>query len=190
MSKNKQFKAEKDGLEAIKTKKTTITAEGIIKELLEPKQDPINNSYSEVLKSIGVEPVGDGQEQKIKKKRGGNPENLKLGRQKLAETWEEKRRMKEELIQKAIDKKINLALKQKEQIYKHFDVKSDSEEEEEIMEPVKAPRLVVLKKPVKTRVKKYIEISEEEEEPEIIYKKKVVNNTPKAVQRGSNIIFY
>ena len=186
MSKNKQFKAEKDGLEAIKTKKTTITAEGIIKELLEPKSEPLINSYSEALKSIGVEPVGDGQEQKIKKKRGGNPENLKLGRQKLAETWEEKRRMKEELIQKAIDKKINLALKQKEQIYKHFDVKSDSEEEEEIMEPVKR----VVKKPVKTRVKKYIEISEEEEEPEIIYKKKVVNNTPKAVQRGSNIIFY
>lgn len=189
MSKNKQFKAEKDGLEAIKTKKTTITAEGIIKELLEPKQDPIINSYSEALKSIGVEPVGDGQEQKIKKKRGGNPENLALGRQKLAETWEEKRRMKEELIQKAIDKKINLAIKQKEQIYKNFDVKSDSEEEEEIMEPTNHKR--VIKKPVKTRVKKYIEISDEEEEPEIIYKKKVVNkaiNNP--IQRSQGIVFY
>ena len=184
MSKNKQFKAEKDGLEAIKTKKTTINTEGIIKELLGTKPEPIVNSYSEVLKSIGIEP--EEKNEKIKKKRGGNPENLALGRQKLAETWEEKRRMKEELIQKAIDKKINLALKQKEQIYKNFDVKSDSEEEEEIIEPIKR----VVKKPVKTRVKKYIEISEEEDEPEIIYKKKVVNKTPKAVQRSQGIIFY
>ena len=188
MSKNKQFKKIEDGLEAIKTKKTTINTEGIKKELLEPKSEPLINSYSEVLKSIGVEP--EQKNEKIKKKRGGNPENLALGRQKLAETWEEKRRMKEELIQKAIDKKINLALKQKEQIYKNFDVKSDSEEEEEIMEPVKIVRRSV-KKPVKTRVKKYIEISEEEEdEPEIIYKKKVVNNPPKAVQRSQGIIFY
>ena len=189
MSKNKQFKDGKDGLEAIKTKKTTINTEGIIKELLGPKPasvEPIRNA----LNSIGVVDTYDApeiKEEKIKKKRGGKPENLALGRKKLAETWEEKRRMKEELIQKAIDKKINLAIKQKEQIYKNFDVKSDSEEEEEIIEPIKR----VIKKPVKTRVKKYIEISDEEEEPEIIYKKKVVNkaiNNP--IQRSQGIVFY
>ena len=186
MSKNKQFKDGKDGLEAIKTKKTTISTEGIIKELLGPKPEPMIK-ISQALNSIGIEP--EIKEEKIKKKRGGNPENLALGRQKLAETWEEKRRMKEELIQKAIDKKINLAIKQKEQIYKNFDVKSDSEEEEEIMEPTNHKR--VIKKPVKTRVKKYIEISDEEEEPEIIYKKKVVNkaiNNP--IQRSQGIVFY
>jgi hypothetical protein len=187
MSKNKQFKDGKDGLEAIKTKKTTINAEGIIKELLGPT--PASGGpmikISQALNSIGIEP--EINEEKIKKKRGGKPENLALGRKKLAETWEEKRRMKEELIQKAIDKKINLAIKQKEQIYKNFDVKSDSEEEEEITEPIKR----VIKKPVKTRVKKYIEISDEEEEPEIIYKKKVVNkaiNNP--IQRSQGIVFY
>jgi len=122
-----------------------------------------------------------------KKKRGGKPENLALGRAKLAETWAEKRRLKEELTQQAIDKKLKLVMKQKETIYKDFGVKSDSEEEEEIMEPIKKVVRKVISKPVKKpKTIKYIEESESEEE--IVYVKKP--KQPIQQPTKSNIIFY
>lgn len=122
-----------------------------------------------------------------KKKRGGKPENLALGRAKLAETWAEKRRLKEELTQQAIDKKLKLVMKQKEAIYKDFGVKSDSEEEEEIMEPIKKVVKKVISKPIKKpKTIKYIEESESEEE--IVYVKKP--KQPIEQSNKSNIIFY
>lgn len=144
---------EENKISKIAKKKLTVKVPEVeIKEIIEPVIEP------EVIEAP-------------KKKRGGKPENLALGRAKLAETWAEKRRLKEELTQKAIDKKLKLVMKQKESIYKDFNVKSDSEEEEEIMEPIKGVIKKVKNKPInKPKIIKYIEQSESEDE--IVYIKK------------------
>lgn len=129
-----------------------------------------------------------------------NP-NLALGRQKLAEVWAEKRRIKDELMQKAVEKKLLLALKQKEQINKSFgiaeEINSDSDKDEnennEIVEQLTKKQIIktapkkVVKEPVqviskppkeKKKIIRYVEESSSEEEEEIVY---VPKRKPKTV---------
>ena len=93
-----------------------------------------------------------------------NP-NLALGRQKLAEVWAEKRRIKDELMQKAVEKKLLLALKQKEQINKSFGIteetNSDSDNDEnkhnELVEELTKKQIIKETQPlVKEKPKKVI----------------------------------
>jgi hypothetical protein len=101
--------------------------------------------------------------------------NLEKGRAKLAETWAEKRRIKEELSAAALQKKINQQLKQKRLINAAYGV-SEDEEEEEVAPPVlKKVVKAVAPAPApapKKRVIKYVEQESSSEEEEIVYVKK------------------
>lgn len=117
--------------------------------------------------------------------------NLAKGRAKLAETWAEKKRIKEELEKAALEKKVNQALKQKQLINKSYGVESEEEEDEEDDEPIveqltkkqilkKAPKAVPIAKAEKVKqepkpkkkVIKYVEVESSSEEEEIVYVKK------------------
>ena len=127
--------------------------------------------------------------------------NLAKGREALKAHWAEKRRVKEELTEKAVLKKLTQAQKQKAKIMADFGVDSLSSDEEEIEEeaPViiqkkaakpKAP-IIVEKKP-KKKVVRYVEESEEEsEEEEVVYVTR--SKAPKAaqvVQQRPSILFF
>lgn len=130
--------------------------------------------------------------------RGTNLENLKIGRAKLAASWAEKRRIKEELEKAALQKKVDLALKQERLIRQAYRLESESEEDTDIEsglesdpEPEPEPKCKSKPKPLtkpkkqvesktvpepkskpKKKVIKYVEVESESEEEEIVYVKK------------------
>jgi len=124
---------------------------------------------------------------------GKSSENLAKGRAKLEEVWAEKRKLKEQLEQAALNKKVEKVIKLKKQINKQYGVESESEQEEEeeeeevIVEPVakkvKQPAPFIKKEvsakqekyqepASKKKVIKYVEVESESEEEEIVYVKK------------------
>jgi len=123
--------------------------------------------------------------------RGNNLDNLAKGRAKLQESWVTKRKMKEDYAAAALQKKLNLAAKQKKVIEQAFGVDGvSSDDEAEAKEvgivedlkkkqilkkspPVDAPVAAPQAKAPKKKVIKYVEVdSSSEEEEEIVYVKK------------------
>lgn len=120
--------------------------------------------------------------------RGGNLDNLAKGRDKLRESWDAKRALKEQMTEAALQKKMKLAAKQKKIIEQSFgveDVATDDEIEEELIQKqIIATKPLTSKKnkvappppppPPKKKVIKYVEVetSSEEEEEEIVYVKR------------------
>ena len=116
--------------------------------------------------------------------RGGNLDNLAKGRDKLRESWDAKRALKEQLAEAALQKKMKLAAKQKKIIEQSFgveDVATDDEIEEELIQkqiiatkPLTSKKNKVAPPPPKKKVIKYVEVetSSEEEEEEIVYVKR------------------
>ena len=142
--------------------------------------------------------------------------NLEKGRERLKAVHEEKRKAKQELAEKAIQKKVALAQRQKEKLLKDYGLDSLSSDEEpneeaddeEVYVPkeILAPKRVAKSLPPakappakakpKARVVRYIEESEDESEEEIVYVKKPSSKAiAKAEALRSNtpahrIIFY
>jgi hypothetical protein len=143
----------------------------------------VNEPINEPIEAIVDEPIEASKKPPMTKAlkvdtRGKNEiakANLEKGRAKLAETWAEKRRIKEELSAAALQKKINQQLKQKRLINAAYGV-SEDEEEEEVAPPVlKKVVKAVAPAPApapKKRVIKYVEQESSSEEEEIVYVKK------------------
>ena len=102
-------------------------------------------------------------------------DNLAKGREKLAALREANRKTREELAEKALQKKLSIAQRQKEKIMKDFGLDSlSSDEEEEVEEkPIKkAPKAAPKKVAPKKKVVHYVEEESEESEPEVVYIKR------------------
>ena len=146
----------------------------------------VNEPINEPIEAVVDEPIEASKKPPLTKAlkvdtRGKNEiakANLEKGRAKLAETWAEKRRIKEELSAAALQKKINQQLKQKRLINAAYGVSEDEEEEEEVAPPPKkvvkaAPAPVPAPAPApKKKVIKYVEQESSSEEEEIVYVKK------------------
>ena len=121
---------------------------------------------------------------------------LAKGREKLQATWAEKRKTKEDLKEQALQKKIDLQLKQKKMINEEYglpndDSQAESEsEEEQIILPVKIKAKKAKSEPkakpepkLKKKVIRYVEESESEEE-EIVYVKKNKKTPTKVIEQN------
>lgn len=128
-------------------------------------------------------------------------DNLAKGREKLAALREANKKVREELAEKALQKKLSLAQRQKEKIMKDFGLESlSSDEEEEVEEkPIKkAPKAAPKVKVVpKKKVVHYVEEESEESEPEVVYIKRERKGIPQAttLRAGAptyshNLVFY
>lgn len=161
-----------------------------IEATLEPQESP-NIQAQKLTKKGKIETRG---------KADINKANLEKGRAKLVETWAEKRRIKEELQAAALEKKVNLAIKQKQLINKAYGVTDEEvseveEDEEPIIEELVKKKIIPSGKPKaekkpKKKVIKYVEESESEEE-EIVYVKKSKTQKQEPMQQViPKIIFY
>ena len=121
---------------------------------------------------------------------------LAKGREKLQATWAEKRKTKEDLKEQALQKKIDLQLKQKKMINEEYglpndDSQAESEsEEEQIILPVKIKAKKAKSEPkakpepkLKKKVIRYVEESDSEEE-EIVYVKKNKKTPTKVIEQN------
>lgn len=159
--------------------------------------DPIKMDNDEIQASTLAEP---------KAKRvvsAETAEHLKAGREKLKLIWAEKRKAKEELHAKALQKAVDLEIRKRETVKQLYNVETldsdEEEEEEEEAPPPKKKKKVVLKaepkpkaKPVKKPVR-YVEESEDsEEEEEVVYVKKQKKAPTMVAQTApaSRIVFY
>lgn len=131
-------------------------------------------------------------------------EHLKAGREKLKLIWAEKRKAKEELHAKALQKAVDLEIRKRETVKQLYNVETlDSDEEEEEEEeapppkkkkekPSAKPILKSKAKPIKKPVR-YVEESEDsEEEEEVVYVKKQKKAPTMVAQPApaSRIVFY
>ncbi len=141
----------------------------------EPINEPIEIMVDEPIEASKKPPMTKALKVDTRGKNEIAKANLEKGRAKLAETWAEKRRIKEELSAAALQKKINQQLKQKRLINAAYGV-SEDEEEEEVAPPVlKKVVKAVAPAPApapKKRVIKYVEQESSSEEEEIVYVKK------------------
>lgn len=141
----------------------------------EPINEPIEAVVDEPIEASKKPPMTKALKVDTRGKNEIAKANLEKGRAKLAETWAEKRRIKEELSAAALQKKINQQLKQKRLINAAYGV-SEDEEEEEVAPPVlKKVVKAVAPAPApapKKRVIKYVEQESSSEEEEIVYVKK------------------
>jgi len=129
-------------------------------------------------------------------------DNLAKGREKLAALREANRKTREELAEKALQKKLSIAQRQKEKIMKDFGLDSlSSDEEEEVEEkPIKkAPKAAPAPKAKaeakvapKKKVVHYVEEESEESEPEVVYIKRERKGVPQATtpRASHSIVFY
>ena len=119
---------------------------------------------------------------------------LAKGREKLQAIWAEKRKTKEDLKEQALQKKIDLQLKQKKIINEEYglpndDSQAESEsEEEQIILPVKTKAKKAKPEPkpepkLKKKVIRYVEESDSEEE-EIVYVKKNKKTPTKVIEQN------
>jgi len=135
-------------------------------------------------------PTIDGKKKKIMAE--STLQALAKGREKLQATWAEKRRTKEELKEQALQKKINLQLKQKKIINEEYGLPNDESEEESDSEEEQI--ILPVKKTIKTKESKakpepklkkkvirYVEESDSEEE-QIVYVKK--NKTTRIMEQN------
>lgn len=156
------------------------------KKLLVKTEEPLNNimvAEPEPL-SIPAEPV------KKADKRGKGEHvmsNLEKGREKLQIIWAEKRKEKEALAEKALQKKMNLKEKQKQKIMEEYGVDSLSSDDEVQAPPIEVKKVkkmvavapvIVEKKPAKKKIIRYVEEEEEESsEEEVVYVKRQAKPT-------------
>ena len=140
----------------------------------EPINEPIEAIVDEPIEASKKPPLTKALKVDTRGKSEIAKANLEKGRAKLAETWAEKRRIKEELSAAALQKKINQQLKQKRLINAAYGISDEEEEEEEV-----APKKVVKAAPApapapapKKKVIKYVEQESSSEEEEIVYVKK------------------
>ena len=175
---------------AVKEPNNVQLTEPKIEASLEPQESP-NIQAQKLTKKGKIETRG---------KADINKANLIKGRAKLQETWAEKRRIKEELQAAALEKKVNLAIKQKQLINKAYGVTDEEvseveEDEEPIIEELVKKKIITSGKPKaeqkpKKKVIKYVEESESEEE-EIVYVKKSKTQKQEPMQQViPKIIFY
>ena len=149
------------------------------KKLLVKEEEVLNNSVAE------VEPLSIPEPVKKADKRGKGEHvmgNLEKGREKLQIIWAEKRKEKEVLAEKALQKKMNLKEKQKQKIMEEYGVDSLSSDDEVQAPPVEVKKVkktvavapvIVEKKPAKKKIIRYIaEEEEESSEEEIVYVKR------------------
>jgi hypothetical protein len=141
----------------------------------EPINEPIEAVVDEPIEASKKPPLTKALKVDTRGKSEIAKANLEKGRAKLAETWAEKRRIKEELSAAALQKKINQQLKQKRLINAAYGVSEDEEEEEEVAPPPKKVVKAVAPAPApapKKKVIKYVEQESSSEEEEIVYVKK------------------
>jgi hypothetical protein len=129
-------------------------------------------------------------------------DNLAKGREKLAALREANKKVREELAEKALQKKLSIAQRQKEKIMKDFGLDSlSSDEEEEVEEkPIKkapkaapAPKAKAeVKVAPKKKVVRYVEEESEESEPEVVYVKRERKGVSQATtpRASHSLVFY
>jgi hypothetical protein len=179
----------------------------LIETQVEPKVEPKIEDLEEEPKNIQAQKLTKKGKIETRGKADINKANLEKGRAKLVETWAEKRRVKEELQAAALEKKVNLAIKQKQLINKAYGVTDEEvweveEDEEPIIEELVKKKIITSGKPKvvsgkaevekkpKKKVIKYVEESESEEE-EIVYVKKSKTQKQEPMQQViPKIIFY
>jgi len=141
----------------------------------EPINEPIEAIVDEPIEASKKPPLTKALKVDTRGKSEIAKANLEKGRAKLAETWAEKRRIKDELSAAALQKKINQQLKQKRLINAAYGVSEDEEEEEEVAPPPKKVVKAAAPAPApaaKKKVIKYVEYESSSEEEEIVYVKK------------------
>ena len=145
----------------------------------EPINEPIEATVDEPIEASKKPPLTKALKVDTRGKNEIAKANLEKGRAKLAETWAEKRRIKEELSAAALQKKINQQLKQQRLINAAYGVSDNEEEEEQVAPPVKNKKVVKAVAPApapapapKKKVIKYVEQESSSEEEEIVYVKK------------------
>lgn len=148
------------------------------KKLLVKTEEPLNNLAEAEAEPepLSIPP------KKANDKRGKGEHvmgNLEKGREKLQIIWAEKRKEKEALAEKALQKKINLKEKQKKKIMEEYGVDSLSSDDDDLEAPPvvqKKPQKVVapppVVKPPKKKIIRYIEEEEASSEEEIVYVKR------------------
>jgi len=149
------------------------------KKLLVKEEEVLNNSMV-----AEVEPLSIPEPVKKADKRGKGEHvmsNLEKGREKLQIIWAEKRKEKEALAEKALQKKMNLKEKQKQKIMEEYGVDSLSSDDEVQAPPVEVKKVkkmvavapvIVEKKPAKKKIIRYVEEEEASSEEEIVYVKR------------------
>ena len=167
------------------------------KEIQEPIEAPKKTKKAmmtlEEEKPVSVASMkidGRGKSDKIK-------ENLAKGRAKLVEVWAEKKKIKEDLMNAALEKKVQQRLKQKQKINEAFGINSDDDatdnesdgldengytpkqaeqiklKEQKKQQLLQQKQNIIAPKKEKKKVIKYIEVeSSSSEEEEIVYVKK------------------
>jgi len=161
----------------------------------EPINEPIEAIVDEPIEASKKPPLTKALKVDTRGKSEIAKANLEKGRAKLAETWAEKRRIKDELSAAALQKKINQQLKQKRLINAAYGVSEDEEEEEEVAPHPKKVVKAVAPAPApapKKKVIKYVEYESSSEEEEIVYvkkSKKAVAEAP-SVQPQRQIMFF
>lgn len=165
------------------------------KKLLVKTEEPLNNLAEAEPEPLSIPP------KKANDKRGKGEHvmgNLEKGREKLQIIWAEKRKEKEALAEKALQKKMNLKEKQKKKIMEEYGVDSLSTDDEVEAPPVvvkKAPKVVapppVVVKAPKKKIVRYVE-EEESSEEEIVYVKREKKDRYVAPQEPPRptLIFY
>ena len=167
------------------------------KKLLVKTEEPLNNLAEAEAEPepLSIPP------KKANDKRGKGEHvmgNLEKGREKLQIIWAEKRKEKEALAEKALQKKMNLKEKQKKKIMEEYGVDSLSTDDEVEAPPVvvkKAPKVVapppVVVKAPKKKIVRYVE-EEESSEEEIVYVKREKKDRYVAPQEPPRptLIFY
>jgi len=132
---------------------------------------------------------GRGKSDKVK-------ENLAKGRAKLVELWAEKKKIKEDLMNAALEKKVQQRLKQEQKINEAFGIDNDDSDEsdgldengytpkqaeqikqkelkkQQILQQKQQKQAPPVIKKEKKKVIKYVEVESESEEEEIVYVKK------------------
>ncbi len=205
-------------------KKLKVNVDGLVNEMPKAVDErelvvPLESNtkrkdYKETSVSL-AEPVA-----LVKPKRvatGATIEALAKGRAKLQDSWAEKRRVKEELQEKCVMKKMALKERQKQELYKAYGLGSDDDVDDddddykksderdriayaeqckqialkkEILKKQKLePKKEVAPLPKKEKKIKYVEQSESESEEEIIYVKKAKPKYQEALPVLPKIMF-
>jgi hypothetical protein len=190
-------------------KKLKVNVDGLVNEMPKVIDEPVKIEIAEPVALVKPKRVAT----------GATIEALAKGRAKLQDSWVEKRRVKEELQEKCVMKKMALKERQKQELYKAYGLESDDDvddvdddykksDERDRIAYAEQCKQIALKKEILKKQKlepkkevaplpkqkkekkiKYVEQSESESEEEIIYVKKAKPKYQEALPVLPKIMF-
>ena len=102
-------------------KKLKVNVDGLVNEMPKAVDEPVKIEIAEPVALVKPKRVAT----------GATIEALAKGRAKLQDSWVEKRRVKEELQEKCVMKKMALKERQKQELYKAYGLGSDDDDDDD-----------------------------------------------------------